>query len=62
MPRVEKLLKFLAALMMRDFYGTVTIRFEASKVTHVESLVRRKWQYKNLPDEPDQQPPYGNQV
>ena len=51
MPRGEKLLKFLASLMLREFYGTVTIRFEAGKVTHVETETRRVWQYKELPEE-----------
>jgi len=51
MPRGEKLFKFLASLMLRRFYGIVTIRFEAGKVTHVETDTRRVWQYKNLPEE-----------
>ena len=46
----EKLFKFLASLMLRGFYGTVTIRFESGKVTHVETETRRAWQYKDLPD------------
>jgi len=37
--------------MMRDFYGTVTIRFEAGKVTQVEAEARRTWRYRDLPDE-----------
>jgi hypothetical protein len=37
MPRGEKLFRFVASLMLRDFYGTVTIRFESGKVTHVEA-------------------------
>ncbi len=41
MPRGEKLFRFLAALMMRGFYGSVTIRLEAGKVTHVETETRR---------------------
>lgn len=36
--------------MMRRFYGTVTIRLEAGKVTHVETKTRRSWQYDELPD------------
>ncbi len=31
MPRGEKLFRFLAALMLDRFYGTVTIRFEAAR-------------------------------
>ena len=53
MPRGEKLLKFLANLMLRDFYGVVIIRMEAGKVTHVETETRRMWRYQNLPDEAD---------
>ena len=49
MPKGEKLLKFLASLIVRQFYGTVTIRFEAGKVTHVETETRWMWQYKELP-------------
>ena len=49
MPRGEKLFKFLASLMMRGFYGTVTIRFEAGKMTHIEIQNRRTWEYKVLP-------------
>ena len=51
MPRGEKLFRFLASLILREFYGTVTIRFEAGKVTHVETETRRVWQYKDLPEE-----------
>ena len=51
MPRGEKLLKFLASLMLREFHGTVTIRMEAGKVTHVETETRRIWEYKDLPGE-----------
>ncbi len=51
MPRGEKLFRFLADLMLREFYGSVTIRFEAGKVTHVEVETRRTWQYKDLPEE-----------
>jgi hypothetical protein len=36
---------------LREFYGTVTIRFEAGKVTHVETETRRMWRYKDLPEE-----------
>ena len=45
----EKLFRFLAGLLLEKFYGTVTIRFEAGKVTHVETGARRLWQYKDLP-------------
>ena len=46
----EKLFKFLARLILDRFYGSVTIRFEHGKVTHVETETRRHWQYKDLPD------------
>ncbi|MCK4375665.1 MAG: hypothetical protein KAX19_10060 [Candidatus Brocadiae bacterium] len=50
MPRAEKLFRFLARLLVRRFYGTVTIRFEAGKVTHVETEKRRMSEYKHLPE------------
>lgn len=49
----EKLFKFLAGLILDKFYGSVTIRFENGKVTHVETETRRMWQYKDLPAESD---------
>ena len=51
MKTAEKLLRFLASLVLREFYGTVTIRFEGGKVTHVETETRRMWRYKDLPEE-----------
>jgi len=51
MNKGEKLFRFLASLILREFYGTVTIRFEAGKVTHVEADTRRTWQYKDLSEE-----------
>ena len=45
----EKLFHFLAKLILDRFYGSVTIRFEHGKVTHVETETRRAWEYKNLP-------------
>ena len=51
MPRGDKLLKFLASLILRESCGTATIRFEAGKVTHVETETRRTWRYGDLPDE-----------
>ncbi|MHC4479592.1 MAG: hypothetical protein ACYS1C_01270 [Planctomycetota bacterium] len=39
--------------MLDKFYGTVTIRFEAGKVTHVETQTRRTWQYADLPEKHD---------
>ena len=45
----EKLFHFLARLILDKFYGTVTIRFESGKVTHVETETKRMWRYKDLP-------------
>ena len=39
----EKLFHFLAKLILEKFYGSVTIKFEAGKVTHVETETRRVW-------------------
>ncbi len=57
MKKGEKLFRFLASLILREFYGTVTIRFEAGKVTHVEAETRRMWRYRDLPDEMDHEHP-----
>jgi len=46
----EKLFHFLARLILDKFYGSVTIRFESGKVTHVETEIRRMWRYKDLPE------------
>jgi len=47
----EKLFHFLARLILEKFYGSVTIKFEAGKVTHVETETRRTWKYQDLPDQ-----------
>jgi len=47
----KKLFHFLAGLILAKFYGSVTIRFECGKVTHVETESRRAWQYKELPQD-----------
>ena len=49
MPKGERLLGFLTSLMLDRFHGTVTIYFEAGKVTHVRFDVSRTWTYKDLP-------------
>ena len=49
MKKGEKLFRFLASLILREFYGTVTIRFESGKITHVETETRRMWRYRDLP-------------
>lgn len=46
----EKLFTFLARMILRKYYGTVTIRFEGGKVTHVETETKQMWTYKDLPD------------
>ena len=51
MARGGKLPGLLASLILREFYGMVTIRFEAGKVTHVETETRRTWQCTEPPDE-----------
>ena len=43
--------------MLRGFYGTVIIRFEDGKATHVEIETRRMWQYQELPNEVEQGKP-----
>lgn len=50
-PRGGRLFRFLASLILREFYGRVTIRFERGKVTRVETEPRRMWQYKDLPEQ-----------
>jgi len=46
---MEKLFKFLKQFFQDKFFGTVVIRFEHGKVTHVEVQSKRVWQYKDLP-------------
>lgn len=46
----EKLFTFLRRLALDRFFGSVTIKFEHGKVTHVETETRRMWKYKDLPD------------
>ena len=43
----------LAGLMLQGFYGSVTIRFESGKVTHVDVETRRRWEYRELPERHD---------
>ena len=49
MPKAEKLFRFLASFILRKFYGTVIIRFECGKVTHVETETCQNWAYQDLP-------------
>ncbi len=50
MPRGEKLFKSLASSMVDRIYGTVTIKFEAGRATHVQTETRRTWRCGDLPD------------
>ena len=45
----EKLFHFLARLILDKFYGSVTIRFESGKVTHVDVETHRSYRYSDLP-------------
>ena len=45
----EKLSQFLQGLALDRFFGTVTIKYEHGKVTHVETETRRHWEYRDLP-------------
>ncbi len=53
----EKLFHFLARLILEKFYGSVTIKFEAGKVTHVETETRRTWKYQDLPEQAETRNP-----
>jgi len=46
----DRLFRYLADLIINKFFGTVTVRFEAGKVTHVEAATRRIYEYGQLPD------------
>jgi len=46
---MEKLIRFLQKLFSEKFYGTITIKFENGKATHIEKTSSRKWEYKDLP-------------
>ena len=50
MQKGERPFKFLAWLILREFYGTVTMKSEAGEVTHAGVATQRMWQYKDLPD------------
>ena len=41
--------RVLSSSVLQRSYGTVIIRSEGGKVTHVETETRRMWQYKDLP-------------
>ena len=46
--RGENRFRFLASLALGKFCGTVTIRVEAGKLTHVETETRRTRRYQDL--------------
>ena len=48
---MEKLFKFLRQFFTGKFFGSITIRFESGKVTHVEVQSRRVFEYGELPSE-----------
>lgn len=49
---MDRLFSFLRRFFADRFYGTVTIKFECGKVTHVEIESRRTYEYKDLPASP----------
>ena len=51
MRQEEKVFRFLARLVLHQFYRTVTIRFDSGKVTHVEAEMRRSRGYERLPSD-----------
>ena len=55
MPKGERLCRFLASVMLHQCHGIAIILFEGGKVTHVETETRRTWQYKDLPEETNQE-------
>jgi hypothetical protein len=48
---MERLVSFLRRLFQERFFGTVVIKVEHGKVTHVEVSTRRSYEYKDLPAE-----------
>jgi len=46
---MDRLFSFLRRFFADRFFGTVTIKFECGKVTHVEVETRRSWAFKDLP-------------
>lgn len=44
------LFRFLASLMTRDSYGSVTVRLEAGMATRVATATTRAWEYRGPPD------------
>ncbi len=48
---MKKLFVFLSRFFLDNFFGTVTIRFERGKVTHVEVETKRVWTYRDLPQD-----------
>lgn len=50
-----KLFRLLASLMLRSFYGTAMVRFESGKARYVETQTRRMGEYRDVPEETDQE-------
>ena len=48
---MEKLFSFLMKLFTEKFFGSVTIKFEHGKVTHIEITTRRLLKYGDLPED-----------
>jgi len=48
---MDRLFSFLRAFFRDRFFGTVIIKFEHGKVTHVEVNTRRSYEFKDLPAE-----------
>jgi len=48
---VEKLFGFLQRFFGRDFFGTITLRFESGKVTHVDVETKRSYRFRDIPRE-----------
>lgn len=45
---MEKLFSFLRKLFAEKFFGTVSIKFEHGKVTHIEVVSRHVYKYGDL--------------
>jgi len=45
---VERLFSFLRRFFGRSFFGTITLRFESGKVTHVDVETKRSYRYRDI--------------
>ena len=48
---MEKLFRFLRRFFSREFFGTITMRFESGKVTHVDVETKRSYRYRDILEE-----------